>query len=442
MQRSGIVPAFLSALYFAVGPGLFLSAAYFGTPFFALSVAVAWLLTQRLLLPGGSTIRAYVSFSVACLTASLVRPEGALISIFMLAAVGILIPRREFWRLTAVFGGVFLLLGGAYFLWRWHYFGHPLPNPFYKKGGGHLYIAGLKSSLYNSISLGLPFIPIILLTVRSRERLRKGIAFLVPIVGATCMWMLLSDEMNFGARFQYPILTLYVLSWYPLVCGLPEDFGLPENTTLTAMQKVSIALAIAAILGFVFQRHISHSRQITYTYDGRFDIGVMLRQYAGRGYTVATTEAGLLPLYSGWRAIDTWGLNDRWIAQNGELTHEYLVRQNPDMIVWHEYFSPRHPPSTNRVGSPWLKQVMTLKEYAEQYGFTLAAVFGPRPDNTHYYYVRSDLPEHDQIVQAIRSTPYRWFGDGRQCTNYAEVSSEDESNAQQDASTDADKPRR
>jgi len=434
VQRAGIIPAFLSALYFAVGPGLFLSAAYFGTPFFALGVSLAWIFAQRLLLPGGRTVRAYVCFSIACLAASLVRPEGVLISVFMLAAVGILLPRKEFWRLTAVFGGVFLLLGGTYFLWRWHYFGHPLPNPFYRKGGGHLYLGSLKSSLRSSLSMGLLFIPMFLLAVRSKDTLRKSIAFLIPIVGTTCMWVLLSDEMNFGARHQYPLLALYILSWYPLVCGLPENLGLPKYVSLTAMQKVASVLAVAAVLVVFFLRHVSLSSRITYTHDGRYDIGVMLRQYADRGYTIATTEAGLLPFYSRWRAIDTWGLNDRWIAQNGGLTREYLVRQKPDIIMWHEYFSPRHPPPTERVGSlrskQWFKQVMTLKQYAEQYDFTLAAVFGTRPDDTHYYYVRSDLPEHDEIVKAIRSIPYRWFENGGLCTNYAEVSSADGSNAQ------------
>jgi len=442
VQRSGIVPAFLSALYFAVGPGLFLSAAYFGTPLFAFGVALAWLFAQRLLSPEGRTVRAYVSFSVVCLATSLVRPEGTLICAFMLAAVGILIPRREFWRLTAVFGGIFLLLGGTYFLWRWHYFGHPLPNPFYKKGGGHLYLVALKSSLRNSFSLAVPFIPMFLLAVRSRKSLRKGIAFLIPIVGATCMWILLSDEMNFGARFQYPILALYVLSWYPLIRGLPEEYGLPNSATLTAMQKVAIVSAVVTVLGFVFRPHILKSRQITYTNDGRYDIGVMLRQYADRGYTIATTEAGLLPLYSRWRAIDTWGLNDRWIARNGCITYDYLVQQKPDIIMWHEFFSPRHPPSGKAgigFGIPWFQQVMTLKQYAEKHDFTLAAVFGRSPDDTHYYYIRPDLLEHDEIVQAIRSTPYRWFGDGLECTNYAEDSGEDKSIAQQGAPADADK---
>jgi arabinofuranosyltransferase len=389
-----------------------------------LGVAAAWLLAQRLLPADGRTLRRYSLFSGVCLIVGLIRPEGVLMAVFMLAAVGVLIPRRDFLHLAVVFGSVFLLLGGAYFLWRWFYFGHPFPNPYYMKGGGQLYLDSLKASVRYSLLLGLPFIPFFLLAVRSNESLRKAAAFLIPIVGATGMWVLLSNEMNFGARFQYPILSLYALSWYPLTSGLARDLHLPRWTTLTTMQQASLVLVATLILGFTFQRHLSASRTITYYRDGRFDIGIILSQYADRGYTIATTEAGLLPLYSEWRAIDTWGLNDRWIAQNRGVTYEYLAQQQPDMIVWHEYFSPLHPPSAARAGNPWFRQVMTLKQYAEQNDFTLAAVFGTRPYDTHYYYVRSDLPEHDAIVQGIKSTDYHWFSDGRICTNYAEVSEE------------------
>jgi hypothetical protein len=69
----------------------------------------------------------------------LARPEGALLALFMLLAIlharaagGSATTLRAF---AVVFGG----LGLAYFLWRWWYFGHPLPTPFYKKGGGVLH---------------------------------------------------------------------------------------------------------------------------------------------------------------------------------------------------------------------------------------------------------------------------------------------------------------
>lgn len=146
----------------------------------------------------------------------------------------------------------------------------------------------------------------------------------------------------------------------------------------------------------------------------------MLKEYASRGYAIATTEAGLVPLYSGWRTIDTWGLNDQWIAHNGEVTEEYLDRQQPDIIMWHGYFSPLHPPSSEQAkGGQWFRQVMTLQDYAERHSFTLAAAFGVSPDNTHYYYVRPDLPEHDEIVKRIRATDYTWYANGQKCKNYA-----------------------
>jgi hypothetical protein len=57
-----------------------------------------------------------------------------------------------------------------------------------------------------------------------------------------------------------------------------------------------------------------------------------------------TTEAGLLPYYSGWTAVDTWGLNDQFIAHNGGLTVEYLDQYKPHIIMFHDYYSPLVPP--------------------------------------------------------------------------------------------------
>jgi len=420
VQNAGIIPAFLSASYFAIGAGLFLSAAYFGTPFFALAIAVAWLLAQRLIFSDGGTLFGCVVFSLVCLTAGLIRPEGVMIGVFMLIAVGIVIPFRAFRQLAMVFGGIFLALGGTYFVWRWNYFGYPLPNPFYKKGGGLLHASALRTSIRAGLRLLYVFIPAFLLSVRCKSAFRMGVAFLVPIAGSIGMWVLLSDEMNFGARFQYPVLALGALSWFPLVRTLPDDLCLPKFASLARMQKLAVVLTAACVLGVVFTQEVRGSAA-TYERDGRYDIAVMLSEYADRGYTIATTEAGLLPLYSRWRAIDTWGLNDQWIAHNGVITQEYLEQREPDIIVFHGFFSPLHPPSSELSGSSWSRQVLRLQEYAESHNFTLAAVFGVSPEDTHYYYVRADLPESEEIVRRIRSTDYVWQGNGRQCENYADL---------------------
>lgn len=441
LQRSGIIPALLSATYFAVGPGLFLSAAYFGTPFFALAVAIAWVLAQHLIFSDNRSISGYLYFSLACLFAGLIRPEGVLIGAFMLAAIGIMIPFGELRRLTFVFGTVFLVLGGAYFIWRWSYFGYPLPNPFYKKGGGHLYLSALKDSVENNLRLLYPFIPAFLLSLRRPNTLKLAVAFSLPIVGTVAMWALLSGEMNFGGRFQYPTLAICVLSWFPLVKTLQDDLALPTLASLTRRQKLAVVSATIFVLGGVFTEQVANSVGITYGRDGRYDVARILAKYAGRGYTIATTEAGLLPLYSGWRAIDTWGLNDKWIAHNGPITEQYLDQQKPDVIMWHGYFSPCDSPPPSLDGSLWDQHLRVLRDYAEHHNYTLAAAFGISPQDTHYYYVRTDLPERAEIVQRIKSLNYGWFENGRKSQNYAELCSHQQiANGQQESAATANKP--
>jgi hypothetical protein len=439
VQRAGTVPALLSAAYFAVGPGLFIAAAYFGTPFFAFAVAIAWLLAQRLILSDDRSISGYLAFSVACLLAGLIRPEGVLISVLMLAGIGVIIPLKDLRRLAVVFGCIFLVFGGAYFIWRWNYFGYPLPNPFYKKGGGHLYLSGLKDSVENNLRLLYPFIPAFLLSTRRTNTFRLAVAFSVPIVGSVAMWVLLSGEMNFGGRFQYPTLAICVMSWFPLVRTLWNDLTLPKLASLTSMQRLAVIATAIFVLGGVLTEQVINSRSITYGRDGRYDVARILSQYAGRGYTIATTEAGLLPLYSKWRAIDTWGLNDQWIGHNGPITEQYLAQQRPDVIMWHGYFSPCDslPPSLD--GSLWDRQVRTLRDYAEHHNYTLAAAFGISPEDTHYYYVRTELPEREEIVQQIRSLDYGWYENGRKSLNYAELcSNQHTTNVQHYSAADVD----
>jgi hypothetical protein len=416
VEKTPLLPAALSAIYFAVGPGLFLAAAGWGTPLFALAVIVAWMLALRMILAGASSPAAAFTFGIAGLIMGLIRPEGVLIALFMLAAVGMMIPFRQSAFLIGSFAGIFLVFGGTYFLWRWHYFGHPLPNPFYRKGAGIVHPESLRHSIGGVAKVCYPFFLAFILALRSRSTSRLAFCFAIPIAGFTVMWVLVSNDMNFGARFQYPILGVVILCWYPLVKDLPRDLHWPDFRSLPPRARLAVlAAAWSIIIGLIGLR-ITASQQLRYFRRGTYDVAMILRPYADRGYTVATTENGLIPFYSRWRAIDTWGLNDAWIAHNGRITDEYLRRQHPDVIMFHVGFSPIWP-RAREPDNPWMEMVLTLQRYAIENHFKLVAAFGAVANDAHYYYVRDNWPDGDQIAGKIRSVTY-WY-DGQKCVNFA-----------------------
>jgi hypothetical protein len=416
----------MSGLYLAVGTGLAYVAAYFGTPFFALAAASTWTFGLLLIQREDTPLWLSLAFALSGLATGLIRPEGVILASLMLLSVIYMRGWKKSISMIAVFAGVFLLLGGAYFLWRWDYFGYPLPNPFYKKGGG-LHWDSFSNSLLNTLRLCAPFLVAFILGFRSRETANQTIACLISVLGFAATFILISDEMNYGARFQYALVPIVAMSWTPLVRGLgllwPQQLSGRERSVFIA---AVITLGAGLIYYSWFQNCFLASYQQTcltpYEQDGRLDAAQLLAEYRGKGYVIATTEAGLLPYYSGWTAIDTWGLNDQFIAHNGGLTAEYLDRYKPHIIMFHDYYSPLVPPKLTEanLAQPWFRMTATMKEYAEANGYILAAVFGDSPYDTHYYFVRPDFEDSERIVEQISSMKrYYWFATGKRAINYA-----------------------
>jgi len=514
--KGGILAASVAAVFLLFGPGLRYVEASFGTTFFALLVCLSWLTAQNAVEKPDSALRAGI-FALCCLLMGLTRPEGVLIAGFILLSLLFKLGWKKSTRVLVIFVSIFLVLGGAYFLWRWNYFGYPLPNPFYKKGGGSFYSDSLRESWKALFELSFPFwlvyavglinilwagiehtviglgwwqsaaasmrrilepawrdlivkvtrvTGLVMLTgfviglFRQSSSLHESLVFgryspsyaglllallvtglialtaakwlpvesksfqkagsrvpsctllqirglitatlfsLIPILGFTLMWVLLSNEMNYLWRFQYPILAVVLMSW-PLVLRelwLALNIPQPEKWPFSLRGMTVLAVLLLGI-GLAFSQ--LERWKITYSSDGRFEVAQYLSQFADRQYTIATTEAGLLPLYSGWQAVDTWGLNDSWIAHNGGITAEYLKKVNPQIIMFHADFSPILPRA--EAGDAWSRMTLTLNEFARQNNYTLAAVYGDNPVDTHYYYVRSDFPESAEIMSFIRS---------------------------------------
>jgi hypothetical protein len=222
----------------------------------------------------------------------------------------------------------------------------------------------------------------------------------IPITGFILMWILLSNEMNYLWRFQYPILPIILMSWPLLAQDAWKSLkvsvsGIPQSTS-----RSLIFIVFLVVAGGLFWSQADRWK-IDYQTDGRFEVAEFLSQYQSKGYRIATTEAGLLPLYSGWQAVDTWGLNDQWIAHNGGITSEYLSLMDPAIIMFHADFSPLLP--RKDAGDAWGRMTLILDQYAQNNGYTLAAVYGASPVDTHYYYVKPDLPESKAIISFIQS---------------------------------------
>lgn len=407
--------AALSAAYLAVGPGMAYTSAYFGTPFFALLACTTWVLATRLA-AGQCSHRAAALFALSGLAMGLTRPEGVFLAALILAAVVFMRGLTRSLVPIAWFVGVFVVLGGAYFAWRWNYFGHPLPNPFYKKGGWALHWDGLRSALQGALRFSLPFSLPFLAAFRSREMARQAAFALIPMAGFVALWVLLSDEMNYHWRFQYAIQPIFLIAWPPLVAGLFAEWRLPAWGSLAPHSRRLAAILAGLVALFVLTYHHRMARLPVLYADGNAAVAKMLREYRDNGYTMAVSEAGLLPYYSAWRTLDTWGLNDPEIARDGGITDERLDRENPHLIAFHAYFSPLVQPI---VRNAWDAMVLKLKEYAERRGYILAAVFGETPYDTQHFYVRPDFADSAEIIARIRATPYTQMSTGRPCINYA-----------------------
>lgn len=406
--------AFGSSALLMAGPGLFYVVGYFGTPFFAMFASLSWYFALDII-ENGEDRHKSVFFAFASLLTGLTRPEGVLLTSFMLLAIIFIKGWRESRFTIFSFGTVFLIFGGTYFLWRWWYFGYPLPNPFYKKGGGVLHWNSLFASYLNTLSLNLTLLPAFVIGLFFKRTLQRAFIFLFPIVVFSTCFILLSNDTNILGRFQYVTLPIASMVCWPLTAGIREWIKFPEAFDLRTAKGIFTSLLVALLFSsaMVFEHNFYTTR---YYSDGKFAAAMLLSEYKDSGYRLVTTEAGLLPLYSQWKSLDAWGLNDQWIAHHGVITEEYLASFDPHVIMFHAYFSPIAPAEKK---DGWYDMDMVLKDYAEKHGYVLAAVYGEKPDNTEYYYVKPDFADSEHIIQGIRALDYHSDMTGNKRINFA-----------------------
>ena len=343
-------------------------------------------------------------------------PKASSSGVFLLAVIVLERGRREGATLVRRFVLVFLTLGLAYFLWRWHYFGYPLPEPLLQEGRRPAARALAPHGLAQPLGAvacpsGAARRPGLLVRKTSHRRLR-------PAAGGGLRGPLGAHLRRDQLRHALPV---------PRPAGGPHRVfgrGLPgfvrpavrdvclDPSRLGRAPRGRGGLAVYQHDRF---RHVAPKRM------GLYDAALVLRDYGRRNYALATTEAGLLPLYSTWRAVDAWGLNDAWIAHHGGITEEYLDRYRPEVIVFHAYFSPETPRRTPRRGA--LSGPRLVSDGHDLQGLRRAERLRPgrglRPQRLgHALLLRAPrLRDSPALVDRLRSLDYYW--DGEPTANFA-----------------------
>ena len=288
--------------------------------------------------------------------------------------------RRYSWRGELGWLAGFALPFGLFFAWRYSYYGYPLPNTFYVKSGSEP-LAAIKS-------WGLPYLwdfirdnklyvlPALLPLFWPRNGWREaraaapGDATGHPGLRPLFLWSYVAlvlvtylayvvyvggDFMALG-RFFVPLLPLFALL---IQEALRETLERPRRAP-HQWRLWRLVPAAALLLGLTVYNSVTlyraNQQQTYYRWgldtiaylrkfaDDRIMIGTWMRHNLPRDTYLAVGGAGALVYASRLRALDSYGLNESWIAHNvqpgagGRPGHSkfvpdhYLLSNKPDLI--------------------------------------------------------------------------------------------------------------
>lgn len=309
-------------VFFAAAFGLFLVPALFAAVqgFSVLFFGFTVLLAGHCFLAGRAR-----ALALASLAACLVRPDGVVYALPLLAALPFAgrEHRSSVLRTELLW---FALPGLAYFAWRRWLFGEWLPLPFYVKADvartfGPFHGASLGVSAMNLAFLA-PLLALFVWRLRALapgERARPvalaAALVLVPSLFYSCMLL----AQNVGGRFQYPIV----------LAGSVLPLALGSARPRAALHAGALALSLLAqSAGWAAMALATALVPLETTPALARDLAPI------QGARMAVSEAGRLPYYSRWECIDLWGLNTPEFARR-LVRPDDVVRLAPDLVVLH-----------------------------------------------------------------------------------------------------------
>jgi hypothetical protein len=270
----------------------------------------------------------YSLAAVVGLMLCLIRPDGV---VFALPLLGVYLFRGEGFRARIVpFVGGFIVPGMAYFVWRWHYFGHLLPLPFYVKSDTTRVLGFLV--VKSAVSLVPPLVAACAILAIALRRVmlrpRNMLLFGTLIVPSTMFYMAMRLDQNYANRFfLYPLVVMGVL--------LAANF---ESYRERAGRVLFAGLGVWVVLLGYFWVNWAVIYGVEYPQPEIVAAAKELADLPGRG-TMIVTESGAIPFYSQWAAYDPWGLNTPAFALH-LIQPDDVKKLGPDLVIVHQETGP------------------------------------------------------------------------------------------------------
>ncbi|SEP47352.1 hypothetical protein [Amycolatopsis saalfeldensis] len=267
----------------------------------------------------GERVRAYEPPALL-LVLGMLRPEGVLAA---LPTVAVWLWRerrsRAAWSWTA--GAV--LVGGGYFVWRWHYYGQLLPNTFYVKFGN---LASGRMWTEHTTWLLLPLLLLTFSLVIRRATRRAGALLVVTVLLTYVTYAVSGPSMDYLDRFADHAVPVLCLGTGLAAATLGGRWA-ATLTGLVAIVWSAVVGATAPDLGTI--ANYGPDLQRAHVAIGK---GLAAADVPEQARTLAVSDAGAMPYYSGWHSIDFIGLNDPRISRGADPT-QVVVQARPTVIV-------------------------------------------------------------------------------------------------------------
>lgn len=374
------LPRFLMAALFST-----LNLAFFIHAFAGLETLLYFALVLHVLTSNRQQLVTPVQASLILL-APLVRPEGALISLYLLYVIfsntntG---PKQIEARKYAI---AFVMFGATYFVVRYVYFGQLLPNTFYVKSG-----AGLSTWFYN-LYIERQYLILVALAFAWLAYRKVNLLFPTLQLAGFLTVNLTSDlQMNYASRFSFQaIFPIIVYGFIVLIKDLDSQV-LRRNILLPA------ALSATSLLLVAPKEIATLLTWYPYGLQSHAALGHALEKFKDKGYTLAVGDAGILPYLADWHTIDYIGLANRSIARH---VHDGSrpVFPKPDLIVMYAANSNCESRNMRFKGAEAFYAEINLNEYV--------CVPGPRWSDYYYLHglIHKDNPDFAALSDIFQRT--------------------------------------